>query len=205
MNENSKNGRGKKIRIVLAVCFAIMCLLFFVPWISSNMSSSVLTAYKNINGMNIIQYASMLAELASGSNTKLIGLGLAALKFIYLLPVLAALSAALLLANSKAGAILGALTSTLHILLSAAYFLLPISYAELRDLMFITTPTLHIYMYLGIAAFAASIAMISIYKKDEHTFRKNTAAVTPVKMAKHSSPKSTPKKAAKQKNSAERK
>ncbi len=194
MNENSKNGRGKKIRIVLAVCFAIMCLLFFVPWISSNMSSSVLTAYKNINGMNISQYASMLAELASGSNTKLIGLGLAALKFIYLLPVLAALSAALLLANSKAGAILGALTSTLHILLSAAYFLLPISYAELRDLMFITTPTLHIYMYLGVATCAMSIAIISKYKKAEPASGKNTSKETTVKITKHSSSKNTPQK-----------
>lgn len=181
MSENLKNNNAFNLRGILAVCLILLGLLFFLPWISSNMNSGVLVAYKNISGVNISQYASMLAELASGANTQLIGLGLALIRFIYFLPILAAVGLVLLFIDQKSGAAVSMVASALHTAFAAIYFLLPASYAELRDLMFITTPTLYLYIYIGTASLILSVIILSQgqNKKEKIKIRERKSETAP--------------------------
>lgn len=150
---------GKKITKYLIFSLIALTILFFVPWFSSDIDNALLDSTNIITGIQVSKYSDMLGELAGDSLGRLVALGLAIVKYSYVLPILALSSILMLFVHKRAGSLLSILTAFLHILIPVIFAFLPASIAEFVSLMFVITPTIFLFGVIGAINLVLSVIL----------------------------------------------
>lgn len=168
------SGNEKTVIKYILLSLMLLTILFFVPWFSSDIDSTLLDSTNIISGIQVSKYSDMLGELAGDSLGRLFSLALTIVKYSYILPIFSVFSALLLLVHKKTGMIFSIFTSILHILIPIVFSSLPESIEEFFSLTFVVTPTIYLFGIIGSAILLLSVILLVVEKKRERLSPKKT-------------------------------
>ncbi len=172
--KNNVSSTKQKYRNYTMACLIAITLLFFFPWLSSNMNSSVLASDNVIKGSDLKNYSETLSALAGKNVGMMIQIGLKATNYFFIAPIFAFLSAIILLIRKKTGYICAIIALTIHILIGFAFILIPSELKELIDLLFVIQPTVYLYSIIGIIGVIYSVKGLILLKNEEKFSQRGT-------------------------------
>lgn len=162
----------KRYSLIIFYCMLALVILFFFPWFSTNMHSTVLTSQDIVSGTNIVKYGQMLGDLMGTSGGFSIKLLIASATHIYILPAMAAIAMVLIIFFKKPGAIFSIVAASFHLIFTLIFLMMPKDVSELVHLIFIFTPTIYLYGIAGLAAIIAAVILLITLKKEAPAAKK---------------------------------
>lgn len=167
-------------RKYILLCLCTLTILFFTPWFASDMDQKVMTSFELITGLNISRYAGLLSNLNPGAFLSVV---LSAAEYLYVLPLIAVISALVLLIDKMLGLVMTIISSFLHASVAISFLLLPASIGEMIRLMFVVTPTVYLYGLSGVICLALAIVCIVKETKAHSSQKRKTDKSHPKRKA----------------------
>lgn len=155
-----------KSRKIIVLTLGILIFLFFIPWYSSRMGTGI-DSVNYISGQSVSYYASKFETIAnaSGKQNFLVGIGLASMKYIYVIPALALICVLMNIAKLPYARAVTIFTFAMHILIFLVTHLMPDNVREMVQALFVETPTLWLILT---ASLIGLITAIVSYFSPEH-------------------------------------